>query len=112
MKTRRERRIDQWRVFGAFIFTLIAFVAMLTGCASVPISPEERAATEVERCIQLGGCFTLSVDNSTGVEQATVYLNNYLIGNVEGGGKKDFRVFEHQLIHGRCATVAVRLQPS
>lgn len=56
--------------------------------------------------------FTLSVDNTSGIEQATVFLNGYRIGDVEGGAKRDFRVLEHNLIHGRCATVAVRFHPS
>lgn len=112
MKTRRERRIDQWRVFGAFVFAFLAFIAMLTGCATVPVSPEARIVQEAERCIQMGGCFTLSVDNASGVERATVFLNGRMIGDVEGGDSHDFTVFERQLIHGRCATVTVRLHPS
>jgi hypothetical protein len=108
-ETRRERRIDQWRVFGAFIFTLIAFVAMLTGCASGQFDPTPRVVREATECVKTyETCFMVHVTNDYRY-RAVVRLNGVKIGEVEGNRQDSFSVPESRLRNGRCANVSVHL---
>lgn len=97
----KSGRWDKWRGTVGIVAVLLLMVAILAGCASVPV-PKEPIPPAALRCAQNGPCIRIHVDNQLSTK-GTFYLNGFRLGDVEPWSETDFWFRESMLVEGRCA---------